>query len=382
MKTRSIPKATRPAGGVALALVALLTAGCASTSSFEPPQDAASLATRERATVAAVRSAIDLSESTYRSRPLLGTGCATDKYPALRVGSSVHMTHQVDRDLNARLFGLDEKVRVMWAAPDLGLAQGDVVVELNGETDARRMMQAYVTASVANTRAVTLRTASGKRVEATPFDICKGITAAYNPTNPTLAHSHAIHVHPLEVWDTALTPEERMWIVAWGQGLTATTGGSMRAAYVGTALGTAILVVPLSAVTQNIAGAAMSHGSRGAATAAGIQGYGAADAWAFNAMRTLGYDPVIGLHLHEKFVAKGSTNNAFALSPERLAALVKRAQDNGYKVTPATPARSAPLPGVIGAIPAAPDMTDHIVLREAPASTPALADYRVIRHRP
>jgi hypothetical protein len=190
-----------------------------------------------------------------------------------------------------------------------------------------------------------LTLASGERVTVRPVRLCRGHVLVAPPVEPGLQRYHwAESVHPLELFQHPLSPDEAQWIVLWTQGLSELGGARMKtyAFVVGSVKWISVLGIGFAASSAAAAGAGTASGgqvaasqlagqaaslmARSAANRASLSGvssvaaevFDRADKWAFDNMLRLGMDPRAGLSLHEKLVAQGAAGNAFLLDEERL----------------------------------------------------------------
>ena len=292
-----------------------------------------------------------------------------------------------------RALQVDERLTVIAAATDSPIKVGERIVELEGEqtTDSEAMVETLTRLRDGGER-FSLRTAKGRTVEVKPFELCRGHTRLAPPNEPEQQGFHwLLNQHPLELASAGLSPDEALWTVLWGQGLSEEGGLRMKSfQYSRNVLGTVLSIASLasgisgateaarvaadratraatSAAAQSageaLAAKALEQATSSAAEAAG-RGYalrvgrevGAlvaqqsfmtrvglslsalswvastafdeADQWAFMQMLKLGADPLAGARLHQKLVARGLVRNAFVLSPERLTQLALLAKDH------------------------------------------------------
>ena len=135
-----------------------------------------------------------------------------------------------DRVAWVRALQVDERLTVVAAAPDAGLAVGDKIVEIQGykKKDSNKML-----AELASLRddgdPFKVKTAAGKTITLKPFQVCRGYTRLAPPVTPGYQDFHwLMSVHPLDIFRPQITPDEALWMVLWTQGLSEEGGARMK----------------------------------------------------------------------------------------------------------------------------------------------------------
>ncbi len=179
-----------------------------------------------------------------------------------------------DRVAWVRALQVDERLTVVAAAPDAGLAVGDKIVEIQGykKKDSNKML-----AELASLRddgdPFPVKTAAGKTVTLKPFQVCRGYTRLAPPVTPGYQDFHwLMSVHPLDIFRPQITPDEALWMVLWTQGLSEEGGARMKAYHyskeiVSTLFEVASLATGLNAAAQ-AAKVAVNQAAQAAAAAA------------------------------------------------------------------------------------------------------------------
>lgn len=164
-----------------------------------------------------------------RSAALKDPDCSTQWELPFSVASSYELEEN-DRVAWVRALQVDERLSVISSAPVSGLEVGDKLVELDGYSrkDSQKMLDRL--ASLRDDGdPFEVKTANGRKVMIQPFKVCRGYTRLAPPTLPYQQDFHwLINTHPLEVFNPAITPDEALWMVLWGQGLSEEGGGRMK----------------------------------------------------------------------------------------------------------------------------------------------------------
>lgn len=298
------------------------------------------------AAAAAVRPAI------VRSAALGDTGCSTQYELPFEVMTSYGAESREAKIAWARTLGVNEDLRVIAADRSSSLRPGDIVTHVDGykSRNTLKMMERLVEARD-NGEPFELKLASGRKVNVSPFEICRGHVVLASPFEPAVQQYHWTQtVHPLEIFHQPITADEAEWIVLWTQGLSEQGGARMKtyAFMVGGLRWVAVLALgaAASSAVASSRGGAAAAGSSSAGEVAGAQAAGKAasmvassaanraslsginriaagvfdraDAWAFEKMRKLGMNPRAGMTLHIKLAAQGAAGNAFVFDDERM----------------------------------------------------------------
>jgi hypothetical protein len=239
-------------------------------------------------------------------------------------------------------------------------------------------------------RPFSVTTDKGRQVRITPFEVCRGYTRLAPPNTPEAQDYHwTLSVHPLEVVSIPVTPDEALWMTLWTQGVSEEGGVRMKAYHYGTkVVGTlyniftiasglkgvalaadAAMKVAQSAATSaateiikkqlidqassyaankareqatslakqltqqqvvsTLQAAAANRGSLGGVARIAATIFDRADLWAFQRLQQLKGDPMAPFTLHQKLLESGLAANSLLLDPERLAALDRKAKEQG-----------------------------------------------------
>lgn len=218
-----------------------------------------------------------LRPAIQRSSKLQDPDCSSQWELPFSVASSYDLSKD-DRVAWVRALQVDERLSVIGAAPDSGLEVGDKLVSLDGyeKRDSNKMLQTLASLRDSG-EAFPVTTATGKTVSVVPFKVCRGYTRLAAPERPALQEYHwLMSVHPLEIFNPQLTPDEALWMVLWTQGLSEEGGARMKTfhyskSFVLTLLDIASLASGVNAAAQAAkvaANQAMASASAAAAKAA------------------------------------------------------------------------------------------------------------------
>ena len=296
-----------------------------------------------------------------------------------------------DRVAWVRALGVDERLTVVGAAPQSPLQLRDKIALIGRyPTDDAQQMLLSLAELRDDGRPFQVVLSSGKSVQVTPFQACRGYTRLAPANLPKSQDYHwLLSMHPLEVAQADLTEDEALWVVLWTQGVSEEGGARMKTFHYGTKI--AGTLYNLFTIASGLQGAALAadaaiRSAQSAAAAAATevlkkqlidqasayatsklrdevtnvaktltqaQVMGAmqqaaanrgalsgvawiaatvfdkADAWALDRMEKLGANPLAGFALHQKLIEKGLAANSMVLDQERLAALGKVATARG-----------------------------------------------------
>lgn len=301
-----------------------------------------------------------------------------------------------DRVAWVRGLNVDERLTIVGAAPGVGLELGDKIERIDGRS-SRDMenMTAILIDRRDGGKPFPMQLAGGKKVQVTPFEVCRGYTRLAPPSTPRLQEYHwLMSVHPLESVQSPPTEDEALWMVLWTQGVSEEGGARMKTYHYGTKIaGTIYSLATLVSGVKGVAMAAetavktaqsaaanaassilrqqlmdqasaiarnqardqlsvafkqlsqqqaltqmqLAAANRGALSGVSwIAGtvFDKADAWAWTRMEALGADPLAAFSLHQKMMEQGLYGNAFVFDVDRLGALSKIAEsaDKGEDV--------------------------------------------------
>jgi hypothetical protein len=291
-----------------------------------------------------------------------------------------------------RALAVDERLTVIAAQPDSPLRVGEhlIQVEGTGHRESTKLLD-LLARSRDWGRPFSVTTDKGRQVRLTPFEVCRGYTRLAPPNAPEAQDYHwTLSVHPLEVVSIPVTPDEALWITLWTQGVSEEGGVRMKAYHYGTKVvgtlyniftiasglkGVALAADAAMKVAQSAASsaatevikkqlieqassyaankareqvtslakqltqqqvmntlqaAAANRGSLGGVARIAATIFDRADLWAFQRLQQLKGDPMAPFTLHQKLLESGLAANSLLLDPERLAALDRKAKEQGF----------------------------------------------------
>lgn len=292
---------------------------------------------------------------------------------------------QTDRVAWVRGLGVDERLTVVGVAPGSTLQLRDKIVAVGStalEDSQRLLLQLAERRDEGRSFQVVLST--GKALQVTPFEACRGYTRLAPANLPKTQDYHwLMTMHPLEVAQVELTDEEALWTVLWSQGVSEEGGARMKTFHYGTKI--AGTLYNLFTIASGLQGAALAADAairaaqsaaanaateilkkqlidqatayatsrlrqevtsaaktltqaqvvgamqQAAANRGALSGvawiaatvFDRADAWAYQRMEKLGANPLAGFQLHQKLIEKGLASNSMVFDQERMAALSK-----------------------------------------------------------
>jgi hypothetical protein len=285
-----------------------------------------------------------------------------------------------DRVAWVRALGVDERLTVVSATPDAPLAVGERLVNIDGSSsdEAAKLLVAMGRLRERG-RPFSVTTSTGKTVQLTPFQVCRGYTRLAPPNTPDYQDYHwLMSYHPLEVVKAGMDPDEALWTVLWTQGLSEKGGARMKVYDYGTSmlstlytvatlasglkgaalaaeaavatarsaaasvasellkqqlieqaktyasnrlkdeLGKSLQALSQAQVVASMQQVAANRGLLGGVSRVAATVFDDADAWAYHRMKQLGADPLAGFRLHQKLLENGLLSNSLALDPERM----------------------------------------------------------------
>lgn len=171
---------------------------------------------------------------------------------------------------------VDERLTVIAATRESGLALGDHIEEVDGysKADTAKMLE-ELNSLRDDGRPFKLKLAGGRKVTVTPVEVCRGHV---NIAAPEATEAQGYHwlqsTHPLDLFAQDLTPDEALWMVLWTQGLSEEAGARMKVYHYGmkivkTGITIASVVSGVSAVASSANAAAAAAASAQASRAAG-----------------------------------------------------------------------------------------------------------------
>ncbi len=171
-----------------------------------------------------------LRPAVERSAGLNDKHCATQWELPFSAATSYAVDSKADRVAWARALQVDERLTVIGATPGSGLLPGDKIVKLDGyHRDNTEKMQLRLEALRQGGDPFPVQTADGKQVTVTPFKVCRGLLRLAAPSEPYgQSFDWETIVHPLEIFNPDLTPDEALWMVLWTQGVSEEGGAKMK----------------------------------------------------------------------------------------------------------------------------------------------------------
>ncbi|HJV53692.1 MAG TPA: hypothetical protein VJ652_19655 [Noviherbaspirillum sp.] len=289
-----------------------------------------------------------------------------------------------------RGLAVDERLSVIAAAPESGLAVGDKIMEVHGyhRDDTQKMLLELIDRRDSG-RPFELKLADMRTVKITPVEVCRGHFQIAAPESEVAQDYHWLQsTHPLSAFSQPLTPDEALWTVLWTQGLSEEAGARMKVYHYGlkivktgmtiasvASVAGAVGAAAQAAQAASVAGNAAANAAAQAAARALAQqvadearqsainaaqklvrqqaqevvfdslksaalfkdslsgiswvagtGFYMADKWAFERMEALGADPVAAFTLHYKLASHSLAQNAFVFDEERLKLINELAQ--------------------------------------------------------
>ena len=296
-----------------------------------------------------------------------------------------------DRVAWVRGLGVDERLTVVGAAPNSPLTLRDKIAAIGSMSSENAQSMLLELADRRDSgRAFQVILSTGKAVQVTPFEACRGYTRLAPAESPKTQDYHwLMSMHPLEVAQVNLTDDEALWTVLWTQGVSEEGGARMKTFHYGTkvagtlynlftiasglqgaalaadaairAAQSAAASVATEALKQQLIDQATSYAAnrlreevtnvaktltqaqvvgamqQAAANRGALSGvawiaatiFDQADAWAYKRMEQLGANPLAGFSLHQKLIEKSLASNSMVLDQERLTALNKIANAAG-----------------------------------------------------
>ena len=307
---------------------------------------------------------------------------------------SVESSDKLEPDVRVawvRALGVDERLTVVGASTASPLKLGDKIQEIDGyaRESAEKMMLELADKRDAG-RPFPIKLHSGATHKVTPFKVCRGYARLAPPATPLAQDYHwLLTVHPLEVAKGDLTPDEALWAVLWGEGVSEEGGARMKTyAYGSKVVGTLYNLFTIASGIQGAAAAAnaavqaaqsaassvatevlkrqlldqatavatnrmreeatnvvkrltqaqvanaMQQAAANRGSLSGVAWVAStvfekADAWAYARMDKLHADPLAAFTLHQKLIEKGLTTNSMVLDPDRMRALNSVAESHG-----------------------------------------------------
>lgn len=298
-----------------------------------------------------------------------------------------------DRVAWVRALQVDERLTVIAVTQDSPLPLGARLNRVGNleSNDGERLLEAL---AVVRDRGEPfwVGVVGAKPQVVTPFEVCRGYARFAPPNTPKLQDYHwLLSLHPLELTQAEMTPDEVLWMVLWTQGLSEEGGARMKTYHyavkiAGTLYNLATLASGVKAaalaadaaisVARNAAAsaatefvkqqlieqgkslaaqrlregladaaqqltrsqvlnamqaAAANRGSLGGVSRIAATSFERADAWAFDRLALLGAPPVAAFTLHQKLIERGLAANAFVFDADRLVEINKLAGTRGFE---------------------------------------------------
>ena len=163
-----------------------------------------------------------------------------------------------DRVAWVRGLGVDERLTVVGVAPNSPLQLRDKITAVGrvASNDAQQMLLALAEMRD-DGRAFQVVLSSGKAVQVTPFEACRGYTRLAPANLPKTQDYHwLMSMHPLEVAKADLTDDEALWAVLWTQGVSEEGGARMKTYHYGVKI--AGTLYNLFTIASGLQGAALA----------------------------------------------------------------------------------------------------------------------------
>lgn len=210
-----------------------------------------------------------LRPAIVRSAQLNDPDCATQWELPFSVASSYEWKED-ERVAWMRGLQVDERLSIISTSAGIDLDIGERLVELDGYA---RDNSTKMLAKLADLRdsgdTFQVKTSTGKKLAIKPLKVCRGYTRLATPDLPYQQDFHwLINTHPLSVCDPLVTPDEALWMVLWGQGLSEEGGGRMKTFHYSKQFIITLVDVASLAVGLNAAGQAAKVAVNQAAQAA------------------------------------------------------------------------------------------------------------------
>lgn len=192
-----------------------------------------------------------------RSGKLNDPDCSTQWELPFSVATSYDWDED-DRVAWVRALEVDERLTVVGADPTCGLEAGDKLVELDGyrKANSSKMLLELIELRDSGDP-FPVKTASGKTVTITPFEVCRGYTRLAPPEKPNFQDFHwLMSVHPLEIFNPKITPDEALWMVLWTQGLSEEGGMRMKTFHYSKEF--ALTMIDIASIAIGVNGAAQA----------------------------------------------------------------------------------------------------------------------------
>lgn len=211
-----------------------------------------------------------LRPAIVRSSALKDPDCSKQWELPFSVASS-HEWEEDDRIAWVRALQVDERLTVISTTRNVDLDFGEKIVDIDGYTknDAGKMLQRLGDLRDSGDP-FQVKTASGKTVTVTPLQVCRGYTRLAPPSKPDFQDYHwLLSVHPLNLFNALVTPDEALWMVLWSQGVSEEGGGRMKTFHYSKEFLLTMLDIASVAVGVNAAAQAAKVAANQAISAAG-----------------------------------------------------------------------------------------------------------------
>ncbi|QDZ29869.1 hypothetical protein [Noviherbaspirillum sp. UKPF54] len=177
-----------------------------------------------------------------------------------------------------RGLAVDERLSVIAAAPESGLAVGDKIEEVHGykRENTQKMLVELIDRRDSG-RPFELKLSDMRVVKIAPVEVCRGHFQIAAPEGGPAQDYHWLQsTHPLSAFSPKLTPDEALWAVLWTQGLSEEAGARMKVYHYGLkAVKTGMTIASIASVVGSVgaaaqaANAAANAAANSAASAAG-----------------------------------------------------------------------------------------------------------------
>jgi len=219
--------------GLVGAIAALLLAGCGSP--VYTVDDGSKVDERLYKTVSAYGAGEQvIRPAIVRSATLKDPDCSKQWELPFAVATSYDLDKE-KRIAWVRAWQVDERLSVIAATKESGLAVGDKIDRLDGyhrDNTVKMMERLIELREDGDPFPVTLST--GKVVQITPVEVCRGHVQITSPESPDAQDYHwRYSTHPVSVFEQPLTADEGLWLVLWTQGLSEVGGPLGKTYYYG-----------------------------------------------------------------------------------------------------------------------------------------------------
>lgn len=192
-----------------------------------------------------------------------------------------------------RGLAVDERLSVIAAAPECGLAPGDKIEQVHGyqRENTQKMLIELIERRDSGSP-FELKLSDGRVVKVAPVEVCRGHFQISPPEGGPAQDYHWLQsTHPLSAFSPKLTPDEALWSVLWTQGLSEEAGARMKVYHYGLkVVKTGMTIASVASFVSGVGAAAQAANAAAnaaATSAASAAGNAAAQAAAQAAAKAL-----------------------------------------------------------------------------------------------